>query len=84
MEIKTIGSLHLMERGRIEFEKTDLFRVKMEEIKYQVSEIYDKKIANESNGMKRVLLKFKKWIEIKKRIREFSSLRNLHLTGKEN
>jgi len=73
--------LELHQGGRDEFERTDEFMKKVEEIRKDLTEKYSQKLSNERNWLRRFLIKIKREIEIRKRIRALSSVKNLHATA---
>jgi hypothetical protein len=68
----------LIEGGRDEFEGTEEFMNKEEEIRKDLTDKYAQKLSNERNWVRRFLIKVKLGIEIRKKIRTLSSLKNLH------
>ncbi len=68
----------LFEGGRGEFERIDEFTNKVEEIRKDLTEKYSQKLSNERNWVRRFLIKVNLEVEIRKRIRTLSSLKNLH------
>ena len=68
----------LHEGGKDEFESTDEFMNKVEEIRKDLTEKCSQKLSNERNWVMRFLIKVKLEIEIRKRIHALSSLKNLH------
>jgi len=81
METSKPDKFKLHEGGRDEFESTDEFMNKVEEIRKGLTAKYSQKLSNERNWIKRFLIKVKLEIEIRKRIRALSSLENLHATA---
>ena len=69
----------LFEGGKEEFERTDGFLNKVEEIRREVTNKYSKELSNERSWVRRFLIKVKLEIEIRKRIRALSSMKNLHI-----
>jgi type III secretory pathway component EscV len=78
MKTKKTNKLKLHEGGRDEFEGTDEFINKVEEIRKDLTEKYSQKLSNERNWVRRFSIKVKLEVEIRKRIRALSSLKNLH------
>jgi hypothetical protein len=78
METSKPDKLKLFKGGRDEFERTDEFMNRVEEIKKDLKDKYSQKLSNERKWVKRFLIKVKLEIEIRKRIRALSSLKNLH------
>ncbi len=70
----------MIKRGRENWENTNMFQKKVDEIKKMLTDKYALSILNEKSWLKRLLLKIKLQIEIRKKIEELSSLRNLHLS----
>ena len=68
----------MIEGGKERLENTSQFRIKVEEIRKDVRDKYSLTILNEKNWAKRILTVFKRELEIRKRISELSSLKNLH------
>ena len=69
----------LIEGGRDEFERTSEFMNKVEEIRKDLTDKYSQKLSKERNWIRRFLIKVKLELEIRKRIRALSSLKNLHV-----
>ena len=69
---------NLIEGGMDEFERTNEFVNKVAEIKKDVADKYSQKISNERNWLRRLFIRIKLEIEIRKRIKALSSLKNLH------
>lgn len=74
------GKNNLMEGGRESLENTNEFKRKVEEINREVKDKYSLALLNEKNWVKRILIIVRRQIEIRRRIAELSSLRNLHTT----
>jgi len=72
----------LIEGGRANLENTSEFIKKVDEIKKEVTDKYSLTMVNEKNRVKRILIKIKLQIEIRKRVRELSSLKNLHIVNR--
>ena len=79
METSKPDKFKLFEGGRDEFEGTSEFMSKVEEIRKDLTDQYSLKLSNERSWLKRLLIKVKLEIEIRKRIRALSSLKNLHV-----
>ncbi len=79
METSKPDKFKLIEGGRDEFERTSEFINKVEEIRKELTDKYSQKLSNERNWVRRFIVKVKLEIEIKKRIRALSSLKNLHV-----
>lgn len=73
--------LNLTEGGRREWESTAGYAESVRKIVTEVKEKYSPTLMNEKNWRKRILISFRRWTEIKKRINELSSQRNLHATS---
>jgi hypothetical protein len=78
MKTKRAGKTNLFEGGRESLENTKEFKRKVEEINREVRDKYSPALLNEKNWAKRILITVRRQIEIRKRIAELSSLRNLH------
>ena len=78
MKTNKLDKFKLHEGGRDEFERTDEFMNKAEEIRKEVTDKYSLKLSNERNWVTRFLIKVKRELEIRKKIRALSSLKNLH------
>jgi hypothetical protein len=78
METNKPDKFKLIEGGRDEFESTNEFTVKVREIRKELTDNYSLVLSNEGNWMRRLLIKVKLEIEIRKRVKALSSLRNLH------
>ncbi|MBA4057030.1 MAG: hypothetical protein C0490_20110 [Marivirga sp.] len=79
MKTKRAGQSNLIEGGRDRLENTNEFRSKVEEIKKDVRDKYSLTLLNERNWTKRLLIFIRREIEIRRRVAELSSLKNLHL-----
>ena len=80
MKTKRPGKTNLIEGGRERLERTNEFKRKVEEINREVRDKYSLILGNEKNWAKRLLIIVRREIEIRKRIAELSSRRNLHVT----
>ena len=78
METSKPDKYKLFEGGRDEFEGTDEFINKVEEIRKDLTDKYSQKLSKERNWVRRFIIKIKLEIEIRKRVRALSSLKNLH------
>jgi hypothetical protein len=78
METSKPDKLRLMEGGREELEGTDEFMIKIGEIRKELNDKYSLALSSERSWIRRLLLKIKLEIEIRKRVRALSSLKNLH------
>ena len=78
METSKLDKFKLIEGGRDEFERTSDFINKVEEIRKDLTDKYSQKLSNERNWVTRFIIKIKLEIEIRKRVRALSSLKNLH------
>ncbi len=78
MKAKQPGKTNLIEGGKENLENTNEFKKKVEEIKKEVTDKYSPNLLNEKNWIKRILIIVRRDIEIRKRISELSSLKNLH------
>ena len=80
METSKPDKFKLMEGGRAEFESTDEFLKKVENIRKELTDQYLQKLSPERNWIRRFLIKVKLVLKIRKKIRALSSLKNLHAT----
>ena len=78
MKTKRAEQTNLIEGGKERLESTSQFRRKVDEIKKDVRGKYSPAILKEKNWAKRILIVFRREIEIRKRISELSSIKNLH------
>lgn len=78
MKTSKPNKFHLREGGVDEFESTAEFMNEVEEIRKEVTDTYSQKLSNERNWLRRFLIKVRLEIEIRKKIRVLSSLKNLH------
>ena len=69
----------LIAEGKEIYEKTELYRQKVNGIKTEVVSKYDTLIENEKNYIRKVALYFKMVLEIYKERKALSSLYNLYL-----
>ena len=79
MKTKQTGQINLFDGGKQNWEKTDSFKSKVDEMKKELRDKYSLTLLKERNWIKRLLIKFRLMIEIRKRIEELSSLKNLHI-----
>ena len=73
---------HLIDEGKDNWERTDEFKKKVNEIKREVSDKHQRLLLAEKNWFRRLLIKIRIWVETKKRIDEVSSSRNLHFAAR--
>jgi len=81
METSNPDKFKLIEGGRDEFERTNEFRNKVEEIRKDVMAKYFPILSTERNWLGRLFIKTKIEIEIRKRIEALTSLKNLHVVN---
>lgn len=74
--------INLIEQGKGNWEKTDEFNKKVNEIRREVSGKYSLILSTEKNWFKRQIIKIRLWLEMKKRIDDVSSWKNLHVAAK--
>jgi hypothetical protein len=82
METNKPDKFKLIEGGRDEFERTNEFAIKVEEIKKELTDKYSLALSSERTWVRRLLLKIKLEIEIRKKIRALSSFKNLHFINR--
>lgn len=70
--------LEIIEGGKEQFEEINEYKLKVAEIRRDLTDQYSLAVSNEKNWVRRCLLKIKLEIAINKRIRALSSLKNLH------
>lgn len=78
METKKVSNSKLVEGGMDNFERTVQFRLKVAEIKRELTENYGYILSREKNWLKRLLIKIRLKIEIDRKISQLSSSKNLH------
>ena len=76
--MKTKGQNNLIDEGKANWERTDEFTRKVNEIRRELSEKYSLVLLAEKNWFKRLQIKIRRWHEMKKKIDELSSWKNLH------
>ena len=81
MEASNPDKFKLIEGGRDEFERTNEFRNKIEEVRKDVTDKYLPILSSERNWLGRLFIKIKIEIEIRKRIQALSSPKNLHVVN---
>ena len=79
MNSKRQEPTNLIEGGRERLESTDEFRRKVQEIIKEVRDKYSLTLLNEKNWLKRIIIVVRRDNEIRKRISEVSSSKNLHI-----
>lgn len=77
--MKTKGQNNLIDEGKDNWERTDEYNKKVNEIRRDLSEKYSPMLLTEKNWFKRLLIRILCWREMKKRTDEVSSWKNLHL-----
>ena len=78
MEINDPNKSKIIEGGIDKFEETAQFNTKVAEIRRDLTAKYSEAVSNEKNWLKRFLIKVRLEIEINRKVRELSSLKNLH------
>jgi hypothetical protein len=78
MKAKRPEQSSLIEGGKERLENTSEFRKKVEEINKLVRDKYALILLNEKHWIKRILIIIRREIEIRRRISELSSRKNLH------
>ena len=68
----------MIEGGKERLENTNEFKSKVDEIKRDVRGKFSLTLLNERNWTRRIVIVIRREIEIRKRISELSSLKNLH------
>ena len=81
MKTKTTQPNSLIEEGKDNWERTDEFNRKVNEISRELLDKYSLVLSTEKNWFKRQIIKIRLWLELKKRIDELSSWKNLHVTA---
>lgn len=79
MEINERGKSKIIEGGIDNFEETAQFNTKVAEIRRDLTAKCSEAISSEKYWLKRFLIKVRLQIEINRKIRELSSLKNLHI-----
>jgi hypothetical protein len=79
MKTKRAEQSNLMESGKERLENTNEFKRKVEQIRKDVRQQYSLMLFNEKNWAKRILIVIRREVEIRRRIAELSSLKNLHI-----
>lgn len=77
--MKTERQTNLVEGGKENLENTSEFKRKIEQINKDVRDQYSLTLLNEKNWAKRILIVVRREVEIRRRIAELSSSKNLHL-----
>ena len=78
MKTKQTRQLNLFAGGRDEWEETGEYRDKVNKIIREVTDKYSPALSNEPNWIKRIFIKLRLRNEIRKKIDELSSTKNLH------
>lgn len=81
MKTKYNRPVKITNDGTNEWEVTDEYKNKVNKIITEVTDKYSAVLANETRWFKRLLIRLRRATEIRKRINELSSLRNLHAAG---
>jgi len=81
MKIKTTRQINLIEQGKNNWESTTEFNKRVDEIRRNVLDKYSPILSTEKNWFKRQIINIRLWLEMKKRIDELSSWKNLHVTA---
>ena len=79
MKIKTARSINLTDQGKGNWERTEEFNKKLNEIKRELFAKYSLILSTEKNWYKRQIISIRRGIETMKRIDELSSWKNLHV-----
>jgi hypothetical protein len=74
--------INLIDRGKVNWERTDEFKKKVSEIRQELLDKYKPLLSSEKNWFKLLLIKIRIWLETKKRIDVLSSRRNLHFEAR--
>ena len=69
----------LYDGGLERWEETDDYRKRVSQIVKEATETYEVQIRQEANLFRRLWLRFRLFMEIRKKVGELSSPRNLHL-----
>jgi hypothetical protein len=81
MKIKATPKFNLVVEGKDNWENTDEFNKKVDKIKRELLDKYSLVLSTEKNWFMRLFIKSRLWLEVKKRIDELSSWKNLHVAS---
>src|SRR5688500_1366860 len=73
--------MSLREGGKDEWEQTEEYREKVATITKEVRDSYSTMLSTQKSWIGRLVIKLKQTMEIKRRISELSSFKNLHAIG---
>tara|TARA_R110000823_G_scaffold207484_1_gene338069 strand:+ start:221 stop:472 length:252 start_codon:yes stop_codon:yes gene_type:complete len=82
MKTNTKRQASIFEGGKESWERTAEFRKNVYQLKKQLQEKYEPAFSSEKNWFNRLILKTRVWLEIRSKISEMKSGRNLHFSGK--
>ena len=72
---------NLIDGGKDNWERTDEYNKKVNAIRRELLDKYSLVLSTEKNWFKRLFIEIRLWLELKKRIDELSSWKNLHVTA---
>ncbi len=78
MKSNKLIQFNLFAGGRKEFERTNEYKNRADEIVEDLRNKYSAALSNEKSRVTRLLIKAKFWMDVRKRINALSSLKNLH------
>ena len=81
MKTKTTQPNNLIDEGKANWESTDEYNKKVNEIRRELLQKHSSVLSTERNWFKRQIIKIRLCLELKKRIDELSSWKNLHVTA---
>jgi len=81
MRAKNVRPINLIDAGKDNWESTDEFNKKVNALRQELLHKYSPSLSTEKNWFKRQIITIRLWLEIKKRIDELSSWKNLHVAA---
>jgi hypothetical protein len=81
MKTNQTGQTNLIDGGKENWEKTNEFKSKVAEIKKELEDKYSLTLLNERNWLRRLLIQVRFMVEMRKRIEQISSFKNLHMVN---
>jgi hypothetical protein len=80
MKTNTNRQASIFEGGKESWERTSEFRRKVTQLKKQLQDDYEPELSGEKNWFKLMIIKTRIWLDIRRKISEMKSGRNLHFS----
>lgn len=80
MKHNTKQKVSIFEGGKENWERSAEFRKRIHQLKRQIQDKHEPDFSSENNWFKRLILQTRIWLEMRRKISEMKSGRNLHFS----